>query len=100
MASSTNRRVSVIAHQRAGTEWKSDGNGYREAHLGEVLLKSVGRNVAGVNGLRWSAIGWQTEWYRDRSRLCIRGGFFCLLRRMEVMRCRTKAKTIDELLLA
>jgi len=51
MTSSMNRRVSVIAHQRAGTEWKSDGNDCREAHLGEVLLKTVGRNVAGVNGL-------------------------------------------------
>ena len=69
MTSSMNRRVSVIAHQRAGKEWKSDGNDCREAHLGEVLLKTVGRNVAGVNGLSGQPIRWQTEWYRDQSRL-------------------------------
>ncbi len=42
---SMNRRVPVTVHQRAGTECESGGNSFREAHLGEVLLKSVGRNV-------------------------------------------------------
>ena len=39
LTSSRNRRVSVNVQQRVGTEWKSGGNLYREAHLGEVLLK-------------------------------------------------------------
>ncbi len=42
---SRNRRVPQEAHQRAGTEWKSGGNIFREAHLGEVFLKSVGKIV-------------------------------------------------------
>jgi hypothetical protein len=33
-----NKRVFDPVHQRAGTEWKSGGNGFEEAHLGEDFL--------------------------------------------------------------
>ncbi len=40
-----NRRVLGPVHKRAETEWEFSGNGSEEAHLGEVLLNSVGRNA-------------------------------------------------------
>lgn len=54
-----------MIHQRVGTEWKLRGNQEREAHLLEVVLKSVGTDVGSDVMDEGVSVSWQVGWYRD-----------------------------------